>query len=341
MKKFFVLIFGFLTYISPAFAETIRISIGTQDTTINCAVGGLLVRELGLLEKYLPRDGKYKDVVYDVEWSNYTSGPPLTAGMVAGKIDIGNMGEFPAFKNIVAFGALGKKSIVIAALSESHTGGGNGIVVPASSSVTSVKDLKGKTISVPIGSSAHGMLLRALEENGLTVDDVTIINQSPEIAGTALKVGRVDAHADFVPFAELFPFRGFARKIYDGSQSKIPTFHAALADESFAKKYPELVVAYLRAAIEANALISENPEKYSKLIAEKTGIDYPVVRMYYGKDQIQERNLAISKEDRFALANAQDTLRKLGLYTAQVIDIDSVIDDSFIKKALALSHVKK
>ena len=44
-----------------ASAETIRIAIGTQDTTINCATGGLLIRELKLLEKYLPRDGKYKD----------------------------------------------------------------------------------------------------------------------------------------------------------------------------------------------------------------------------------------------------------------------------------------
>ncbi|MDR2626283.1 MAG: hypothetical protein LBC37_08120, partial [Zoogloeaceae bacterium] len=41
----------------PAHAETIRVAIGTQDTTINCASGGVLVRELKLLEKYLPHDG--------------------------------------------------------------------------------------------------------------------------------------------------------------------------------------------------------------------------------------------------------------------------------------------
>ena len=51
-------------------AETIRIAIGTQDTTINCATGGLLIRELKLLEKYLPRDGKYKDCLL------YTSPSP-------------------------------------------------------------------------------------------------------------------------------------------------------------------------------------------------------------------------------------------------------------------------
>ena len=69
-----------------ASAETIRVAIGTKDTTINCATGGLLIRELGLLDKYLPHDGKYKDVTYQVEWKNFTSGAPLTNEMVAGKL---------------------------------------------------------------------------------------------------------------------------------------------------------------------------------------------------------------------------------------------------------------
>jgi NitT/TauT family transport system substrate-binding protein len=72
-------------------AETIRVSIGTQDTTINCATGGLLIRELKLLEKFLPHDGKYRDVVYDIQWKNFTSGAPLTNEMVAEKLDFGAM----------------------------------------------------------------------------------------------------------------------------------------------------------------------------------------------------------------------------------------------------------
>src|SRR5438270_7876971 len=83
--------------------ETIRIAIGTQDTTINCAAGGLMIRELKLLDKYLPHDGKYKNVAYDVVWKDFTSGPPLTGEMVANKLDIGEMGDFPSVLNGVAF----------------------------------------------------------------------------------------------------------------------------------------------------------------------------------------------------------------------------------------------
>ena len=40
----------------PSQAETIRVAVGTQDTTINCATGGLMIRELHLLDKYLPHE---------------------------------------------------------------------------------------------------------------------------------------------------------------------------------------------------------------------------------------------------------------------------------------------
>ena len=105
---------GLLTLTAGAArAETIRIAIGTQDTTINCATGGLLIRELNLLDKYLPHDGKYKDVKYDVQWKDFTSGAPITNEMVAGKLDFGSMAEFPGSLNGAAFQKAGKKSVFI------------------------------------------------------------------------------------------------------------------------------------------------------------------------------------------------------------------------------------
>ncbi len=105
---------------------------------------------------------------------------------------------------------------------------------------------------------------------------MTIITQAPEVAGTALRSNQIEAHADFVPFAELFPWRGFARKIYDGSQANGPTFHGVLVDAAYAEKYPEVVVAYLRAVIEADRLFREDPEKYSELIEKVSGIEAEV-----------------------------------------------------------------
>src|SRR6218665_830048 len=140
---------------STAQAETIRVAIGTQDTTINCATGGLLIRELKLLEKYLPKDGKYKDAKYEIEWKNFTSGAPLTNEMVADKLDIGAMADFPGANNGAAFRKASKKSIFLSVLSGSTTGSGNAIVVPSASQIDNIAELKGKTISVPFASTAH------------------------------------------------------------------------------------------------------------------------------------------------------------------------------------------
>lgn len=314
-------------------AETIRVAIGTQDTTINCATGGLMIRELHLLDKYLPHTGKYKDVQYDVQWKDFTSGAPMTNEMVAGKLDFGAMADFPGSLNGAAFQKAGKKSIFITVLSGSIDGSGNGIVVPMNSSIRSIGDLKGKTISVPFASTSHGMLLRAIKAQGWNPDtDVNIITQAPEVAGSALKAGKIDAHADFVPFADLFPYRGIARKIYDGSQSHAPTFHGALVDAAYAKRYPEIVVAYLRATIEANRLMNEDPEKYSLLIQKAAGIEAPVDYLYHGPLGIQTRDLTWKPEYRRALATAIDTL-KLLKKTDTTLDADTFIDDRYIREA--------
>ncbi|MGY4403591.1 NitT/TauT family transport system substrate-binding protein [Bradyrhizobium sp. USDA 3315] len=316
-------------------AETIRVAVGTQDTTINCATGGLLIRELKLLERFLPHDGKYKDVTYDIQWKNFTSGAPLTNEMVAGKLDFGAMADFPGSLNGVAFQKAGRRSLFISVLSGSTKGSGNGIVVPASSTAQSIADLKGKTISVPFASTSHGMLLRAIEAQVWNPEtDVNIITQAPEVAGPALQANKIEAHADFVPFAELFPWRGFARKIFDGSQANAPTMHGALVDAEYAEKYPEIVVAYLRAALEADRLITQEPEKYSELIAKVTGIEAEVVYLFHGPLGLQTRDVTWKPEYRQAVATSILTLKHLKRADSD-LDISQFVTDKFIRTALA------
>ncbi|MGY4254262.1 NitT/TauT family transport system substrate-binding protein [Bradyrhizobium sp. USDA 4516] len=322
---------------SVVHAETIRVAVGTQDTTINCATGGLLIRELKLLEKFLPHDGKYTDVTYDIQWKNFTSGAPLTNEMVAGKLDFGAMADFPGSLNGVAFQKAGRRSLFISVLSGSTKGSGNGIVVPSNSPVQSIDDLKGKTISVPFASTSHGMLLRAIEGNGWNPEtDVNIITQAPEVAGPALQADKIEAHADFVPFAELFPWRGFARKIFDGSQANTPTFHGALVNAEYAERYPEIVIAYLRAALEADRLIAADPEKYSELIAKVTGIEAEVVYLFHGPLGLQTRDVTWKPEYRQAVATSIKTLRFLKR-TDSDLDINQFVTDKYILVATAQS----
>jgi NitT/TauT family transport system substrate-binding protein len=194
-------------------------------------------------------------------------------------------------------------------------------------------DLKGKQISVPFGSAAHGMLLRALRDLGWDPEkDVSLVAQSPEVGGSALKAHKIDAHADFVPFAELFPYRGYARKIYDGSSVKTPTSHGVVARGAFADQYPELVVAFLKAVIEADRWMAANPEAAAELVQKVAGVDAPVVYMFHGPEGVQTRELAIRPEVRKSLAVAYETLTLLKRVDTP-LDLDKWIDDRFVRQA--------
>lgn len=319
--------------------EVIRIAIGTQDQVINTAVGGATVRELELLEKHLPTDGKYEGVKYEIEWSSYTSGPPITNKMLADQLDIGLMGDFPAVINLIKFQQEAKDadSVFVGTLAYSPTGAGNAVVVPKDSDATSLADLKGGTISVPFGSAAHGMLLNALADAGLNPDtDVELISQAPEVGGASLRTGQIDAHADFVPFGELFPFRGFAKKIFDGAQTGVPTLHGIVVRSDFAEEHPEIVVAYLKAVLEANQMFQADPEGISTQIEQWSGVDKEVVYMFLGPSGLQPLDPTIGEVQTSSLKNSVATLTKLGRIETPVDpeEVTNWIDESYLRQAM-------
>src|SRR4051812_38807691 len=323
------------TGISARAGEKIRVAIGTQDTTINCATGGPLVRELHLLEKYLPHTGKYEGVEYDIHWENQPTGAQLNSKYLANQLDIVQMADFPSVLGATAFLAAGGKveSFYIANLSGGIQGAGNAILVPSDSPVQSLSELKGKKLSVPFGSTAHAMLIRALQDLGWDPNrDVEIVTQTPEVGGSALRAHQVDAHADFVPFGELFPFRGFARKIYDGSSTGVTTTHGVQVRSDYASKYPEIVVASLKATLEADRLFRADPEGISEQLAKWTGIDAEVYYAFHGPLGIQTRDYSLKPEYVTAIRRAVDALEVLKKVDRR-IDVDHYVNDRFIRQA--------
>jgi NitT/TauT family transport system substrate-binding protein len=318
----------------PAMAETVTVGIGTQDTTTNTATAGVVIRQLHLLEKYLPRDGKYASIRFELDWQNFTSGPPVTNAMMADKLQIGMMGDYPLIVNGFTFeNNPESKSRLIAVAAYSLSGSGNGMVVHKDSSYYDLADLKGKLVSVPFGSAAHGMVLKALQDRGYPADFFQLVSQSPEVGSTNLKERKIDAHADFVPFAELLPFRGFARKIFDGVETNLPTFHGIAVRTDFAEKYPEAVVAYLKALVAANRWLREDPKLAAEKIQEWTGINKEVVYIFLGPGGNMITDPSIKPALIDAAATDVKVLHNLG--RMKEFDPKKWVDDSYIRQAYA------
>lgn len=313
-------------------AETLTIGIGTQNTTTNTVTGGIVIKELKLLEKFLPRTGAYKDIEYNLDWQNFTSGPPVTNGMVANKLQIGMMGDYPLLVNGATFQASpDSRSELIAIIAYNVNGAGNGMVVHKDSPYYQLSDLKGKKVSVPFGSAAHGMLLKAMEDRGWKEDFWELSSQSPEVGTTNLQERKIDGHADFVPFAELLPYRGFARKIFDGVETKVPTFHGVVVRKDFADKYPEVVVAYLKALIEANKWVRSNPKLAAEKIEEWTKIEKEVAYMFLGPSGIHTLDPTIKPKWIETIKFNTGVLQRMG--RVKEFNADAWVNETYLRQA--------
>ncbi|GGY59519.1 ABC transporter substrate-binding protein [Marinobacter zhanjiangensis] len=314
-----------------ASAETIRVGIGHQSMVTNTIPGGIILEKLELLEKHLPTTGKYEDVDYEIIYRDYDSGPPITNQMLAGKLDFGVMGDYPLIVNGAKFQETGKQETrFIAVTGYNLRGTGNGIVVPIDSDAQSLADLEGKQLSVPVGSAAWGMTLKALSEAGLS-DKVQIVNQSPPVGAANIQAGRIDAHADFCPWSEIMEYRETGRKIYDGSEAEIPTFHGTVVRKDFADEYPEVVEGYLTATLEAQKWIQDDPMEAAVKVSEWTGVEKEVLYLYFSEGGITTFEASVKPEWVDALEYDHALLqREVGIPD---LDFGRWLDDSYLRNA--------
>ena len=175
------------------------------------------------------------------------------------------------------------------------------------------------------------MMLAALQRHGYPADFWNLVSQSPEVGTTNLQEKRIDAHGDFVPFAELLPFRGFARKIFDGAETRTPTFHGVAVRKDFGEKYPEIVVAYINALMEANEWVRKNPKLAAEKIQEWTKISKEVVYVFLGPGGVHTLDPTIKPKWVEAIGTNYDVLKKLNMIKS--LDIKAWVNDSFVKES--------
>jgi NitT/TauT family transport system substrate-binding protein len=171
-------------------ADVVNVVVGYQSKTINTVTAGTLLRAQGYLEHRLDDIGAKTGKKYHVEWQDYDTGAPITAQMVAEKIDIGSMGDYPMLINGSKTQANDRaRTELVSATGSSPTGALNMVVVAPDSPVQTLSGLAGQKVSASVGSAGHGTLVRALAKTG--VSGVEVLNQQPQVGATALESGQV------------------------------------------------------------------------------------------------------------------------------------------------------
>jgi len=318
--------------------STVTVTVGYQSKTINTVTAGTLLRSLGSFEKQLNslHDGR----TYKVDWQDYATGAPITAQMTAGKIDIGSMGDFPLLINAARGKQLGRPTHLVSVTGYNLRGGLNTIVTAPDSKLTSLRDLKGKKVSTSVGSAADGTLVRALQRAGIDPNDgIEKLNQQPAVGASALTAGRADALSQFVAWPGLLTYQGKAKALYDGAQLYLPTFHGVTAREDFAKNSPAVLEAFLKAQAEATDYLGTHPVAAAEKVAKATGLPAEVVYLYNGAHGISTFDPAVKPQLVSALKQDVSVLKAAKL--TGDIDVDSFVDDHYVKKALGASYAKR
>ena len=149
-----------------------------------------------------------KDVKYEVHWLNLPTGAQLNSEILANRLDIVSMADFPSIVGHDAFLTQnnGVKTVYIASLSSGLRGAGNALLVPEASSVQSIEELKGKMVSVPFASTAHAFLLRAVKNQGWDPEtDITIVTQTPEVGRFGSQIRPDRCPCEFRAFRGVLP----------------------------------------------------------------------------------------------------------------------------------------
>lgn len=221
--------------------------------------GDLVVKDLQLLEACMPNA--------DISWVKMNSGGDVIQAFGSNSLDIAQVGSSPAVK--AASPPLDKD---IRVLWISDVIGQAESLVVKDPAIEDLQGLRGKTIAVPFGSTAHYSLLTLLEQEGL-VSDVRVINLAPDAILAAWQRDEIDAAWIWEPtLTQLLEGGHVITSSEESATAGAPTFDLVAGTDDFIGANPEFVRMWTAAQAEGSRLLTEEPDRAASSIAVQLGI---------------------------------------------------------------------
>jgi sulfonate transport system substrate-binding protein len=201
-----------------------------------------------------------------VRWVEFAFGPPLLEALGAGAIDYGYTGDSPPI-----FAQAARANLLYAGAIPAR-GYGQAIVVPAASSIQDVSGLAGKKVAVAKASSAHNLLVAALESVKLSWSDISPVYLAPPDAAAAFVRGAVDAWSIWDPFLAIAELKQKARALpLEMSVSAQNSFF--LVNGDFAAKHPDVVATINGAIAAATTWADQHRDQVAAILSQASGVD--------------------------------------------------------------------
>jgi sulfonate transport system substrate-binding protein len=246
----------------------------------------------------------FRPLGIEIKWIDFQFGPPLLEAINVGSVDFGYVGDSPP----IFAQAAGARIRYVAAVKQD--GNTQAIIVPHDSPILTLADLRGRRIAFARGSSAHNLLVAALEKAGLAWSDITPAPLAPADATAAFAKASVDAWSIWDPYLALAELRESARVIaFDKDVQKPNAFYIAGSD--FVEKYPALIARLNGVFASEGVWADQHHEEVARAQAEATGVDIEAIRRFV--DRSNYRVVPLDDEVIKGQQAVADRFSRLGL----------------------------
>ncbi|MDO4324262.1 MAG: ABC transporter substrate-binding protein [Lachnospiraceae bacterium] len=248
-------------------------------------------------------------------------GPAIIEGMGAGDVDLSIVGGLP----IVNANNNGNEIKVLA--SGNYSVDGFHLVAGPDTGVTSVDQLKGKSIGVAFGTAEHQIVLELVEKYGIQ-DEVEIVNLSPADALAAIVKG--DITAALFNSGSLLDAENAGCETIATNEEVGLVVNYVIGRKAFVEENPEITSRFLKVLDKTAKWIDENEDETVALAAQVIGDEEDNTRI-----SLEARGRKVSIDDEFLADPFGKTLqfaKDQGL-VSEDLAYDSIVDTSYFEQA--------
>lgn len=261
----------------------------------------------------------FKEEGVSVEIVTFSTGPAEVEAFTSGDLDLILVGDLPFLNGVnngvdlqvVAFYQSSYKDCQLAVRDEAN--------------IKSFADLKGKKVSVPVGSNAQPILYEMLEKGGLTEDDIELINLSAADGSNALISKDVDAAITWDPFIANAVAEGGISVLADTTDFR-PLVCPILSSTQFVNEHHDAVERTLKALYRAGIWAKANVEEAAALVADYFGADS--ADSYIISISNKDLDIRLTDEKLEALKKGNESCYRFGI-TEALVDVDAHVISDF------------
>jgi NitT/TauT family transport system substrate-binding protein/taurine transport system substrate-binding protein len=318
-------------------AQTSSSSSGKQTVTIGYMDNGAEPEVIAVAKKLFQQR-----MNANVQVKYFDSGPASLGAVASGSVQIMTGIGNPPTVSAISRGV----PLQVVWAQELYTGG-EGLVVRGDSGITSLQDLKGKTVAVVLGSTSEFALDTLLTKAGISPSSIHKLNMAPPAMRAAWNNRSIDAAYVWNPVLDaLRQQNGKVLATDENIKQDAPIYSLSLVNTQWASNNKELVKSFIQAQNDAVTLYKEHPDEALQIIAKYESISVDLVKtelaglqIFSLQDQLttdalgESNNIASSLVTK-SLTTAATYLKAKGSVTSVPDHLEQNVNPTFVEELL-------